>query len=74
MDPVFSNPPAVLGLPAGLVLALIAVVWMTMGLVVLYRTSTTVSALIAFLVFTAPAAMGVVLIPASILVILNLVV
>lgn len=72
MDPVFSNPPAVLGLPAGLVMALIAIVWMMLGVAVLYRTSTMLGALVAFLVFTVPAVFVVLMAPAMILIVLNL--
>lgn len=72
MDPVFSNPPAVLGMPAGVTMVLVTLAWMALGVLVLQRTTTMVAALVAFLVFTAPAAFGLLLIPAVTLIILNL--
>lgn len=72
MDPVFSNPPAVLGLPAGVMLVLAALGWMALGVILLRRTSTTVGALIAFLAFTVPATLMILLTPAAVLIIFNL--
>lgn len=72
MEPIFANPPAILGIPAGIVMVLIALAWMALGVLVLQRTATAVGALIAFLVFTAPSAFAALLMPAVILIIQNL--
>lgn len=72
MEPVFSNPPAILGLPAGVVFVLAAFAWMTIGVLIIRTTSTTVGALIAFMAFTVPSMFIILLSPAAILIIQNL--
>jgi hypothetical protein len=72
MHPVRSNPPAVAGLPAGIVLVGIALAVMAIGVVALRRASSTRSALLAFLGLTVPAAAVVVVAPALILIVRNM--
>ena len=72
MDPVTANPPAVAGLPAGVLLVGAALVVMAIGVEVLRRTSSTTSMLLAFLGLTVPAAAVIVVAPALILSVQNL--
>lgn len=72
MEPAFLNPPAILGLPLGLVIFVVALVWAAVGVFVLWRTASTVAALFAFLVFTVPSTFMVFLTPALVLVFFNL--
>lgn len=72
VDPLFSNPPAILGLPAGVVLALGALVWMLVGVVLIRQASTFIAVTIALVAFTAPAGFALILIPAAILAIQGL--
>jgi hypothetical protein len=72
MDPAFANPPAIAGLPAGVILVAAALAVMAIGVEVLRRSSSTRSALVAFLGLTVPAAAVVVATPALILIVQNL--
>jgi hypothetical protein len=69
-EPLFANPPAVLGLPAGLVLLAFSFVLMAVGVVVMARTTSMRSAIYTLVFLTAPATALVVLAPAIILLII----
>jgi hypothetical protein len=71
MDPVTSNPPEVVGLPAGVVLVAGALAVMAIGIEVLRRASSNGVALLAFLGLTLPSAALIVAAPALILNIQN---
>jgi hypothetical protein len=71
MDPVFANPPGVLGVPFGVAVVFVALSWMALGILTLWRVSSTPAVTLAFVAFTAPAALAVVLAPALITVVLN---
>jgi hypothetical protein len=71
LDPIFANPPAVAGLPGGVVLVGAALAVMAIGVVALRRASATGSMLVAFLGLTVPAAIVVVAAPALILLVQN---
>lgn len=66
-----GNPPSVIGLPAGILSVGVALAVMAIGIVGLYRASTNRSALLAFVAFTLPSAILMVLTPALILIVLN---
>ena len=72
MDPVFVNPPAVLGLPAGIVVQTAALAWMAIGVGIVLATRQVVGWIIALVLFAAPATALVGLTPPTVLVILNL--
>lgn len=67
MDLIGANPPAVVGLPAGILLVGAALAVMALGIVGLRRASSTRSTLLAFLWLTAPAAAVMVVAPALVL-------
>jgi hypothetical protein len=69
-EPLFANPPAVLGLPAGLVLLAFSFVLMAVGVVVMARTTSMRSAIYTFAFVIAPATGLVLLAPAIILLII----
>ena len=73
MDPIFANPPAILGLPAGVLVVTAALVWASMGLWLVWQRGGSVAVLLlAMVLFVAPATLAVVLAPASILILQNL--
>jgi hypothetical protein len=70
--PMFAKPPEILGIPLGLVLDAIAMVWMLIGVVLIWDArSRLVEALVLFW-FTIPATLVVVFSPALILIMQNL--
>jgi hypothetical protein len=71
MEPAFANPPAALGLPFGVFIIGIALAVMIIGVQILRRASPTV-ALVAFICFTVPSVIAIILAPAMILVLVNL--
>jgi hypothetical protein len=72
VDPVFMNPPAMLGLPAGVVIIAFAMAIAFLGLL-LVRRARTVGVVLGTLVFlTIPALLLLLLAPALILVVANL--
>jgi hypothetical protein len=72
MDAVFANPPAVAGIPAGVLLIGVALSVMAIGIVALRRASSTGSILISLLGLTVPAAVVMVVAPALILMVQTL--
>ena len=72
MDPVTANPPAVAGLPAGVILVFAALAVMAIGIEVLRRASSNRVALLAFLGLTVPAAAVVVVAPALVVIVQNI--
>ena len=71
LDVLGSLPPAVAGLPAGVVLIFIALAVMAIGVVALRRASSTRSMLLPFLGLTVPAAAVVVVAPALVVLVQN---
>jgi hypothetical protein len=71
-EPLFANPPAMLGLPAGLVLLAFSFVLMAVGLVVMAKATSMRSTIFAFAFLTAPATALAALAPAIILLIISL--
>jgi hypothetical protein len=72
LDPLFANPPAIAGLPMGVVFLFIALVWAVLGVLVVWGARSTARIIGALLVFTLPASMAIILGPAVILIIQNL--
>jgi len=72
MDPLFANPPAIVGLPAGIVLIFVAGLLMAFGVLAMRWTSSVAGRTAAFLLLTVPSLLLVVASPAAILTIMNL--
>lgn len=71
-DPVFDNPPGIAGLPAGVVLLALAMVWTVIGVPVLLARHSTAGVIGALLIFVVPASVVVLFGPALILIVQNL--
>ncbi len=71
MDPLFANPPELVGLPLGIFVIVGSVALTVMGLMLLRRTESDLVVVITFLLFTIPAALLLVLGPAAILLVIN---
>jgi hypothetical protein len=54
MEPVFANPPQIVGLPAGMVVVFIAGLLMAFGVLAMRATTSQVLRSAAFLLFTVP--------------------
>ena len=71
-EPVFSNPPEIVGLPAGIVILFAVVVWASLAFVVIRAFRSGLGVAFAFLVFTFPSIVAILFIPSAILIVLNL--
>jgi hypothetical protein len=71
LDPLFANPPAIAGLPMGVVILFIALAWALFGILVAWGARSNARVIGALLVFTLPAAMVIFLGPALILILQN---
>lgn len=71
-EPMFVQPPAMFGIPAGVLLAGLVVFWMLMGAFVLWSARSRRVAAIAYTAFTFPATVALILGPALILIWQNL--
>ena len=71
-DPLFSKPPDWLGIPLGVVVEAIAMVWMLMGVVLIWDARSRLVESLALFFFTIPATFLVVFSPAVILIMQNL--
>jgi hypothetical protein len=72
IDPLFANPPAIAGLPAGVVFLFVSLVWAVLGILVARGARSITRVALAVAVFTMPACMAIILGPAVILIIQNL--
>jgi hypothetical protein len=63
---VFSRPPDVAGLPLGVVLETIAVLWTLGGLAIVWRARSPIAESLALILFTIPATVVVGVTPAAI--------
>ena len=61
LDPIYDNPPAMFGLPAGVVLLGAGIVWGALAFVVIWATSSRIGVLVAELFFTLPALFTIIL-------------
>jgi len=71
-EPIFANPPEILGLPAGIVTAFLVATWASLAFVAIRLTRSRLGIALALLVFTVPAIIAILAMPAMILIILNL--
>lgn len=67
MDPMFANPPAIAGLPAGVFVLVVAMVLTLAGVLFLRRTRSDLATVLVLLVFTVPAMALILFGPAAIL-------
>lgn len=72
MEPIFANPPEILGLPAGMVAVFLIAAWASMAFAVIRAARSSVGVAVGLLMFTTPALIAIVFLPAVILVALNL--
>src|SRR6266508_1539144 len=71
IEPLGANPPAIIGLPLGIVLVGTALAVMAVGVVVIRLTSSNVVALVAFVCLTLPAAVVVAMAPTLLLLLIK---
>ena len=72
LEPIFANPPDIVGLPAGIVMLFIAAIWASLAFVVIRANPSGWAIAVGLLVFTVPAILAIIYIPATILIVLNL--
>ena len=72
MDPLYANPPSILGIPGGIMLMVMAFGWMAIGVGIVAATRALWSQLAALWIFAVPATAAILLGPALILIVLNL--
>lgn len=70
-EPVFANPPEILGLPAGIVLLFAVAVWASLAFVVIRAFRSWFGVALGLLVFTVPSIVAILFLPAAILIVLN---
>ena len=73
-NPIFAKPPEILGVPLGVVMDAIAMVWMLIGVIVIWDARSRLVDALLLTFFTIPATLLVVLAPALILIMQNLIV
>jgi len=71
-EPMVVQPPGILGIPLGVVLAGLVGFWMLLGVLVLWRARSRRVAALAYTIFTAPATVVLIYGPALILILQNL--
>ena len=71
-DPMFAKPPDLLGMPLGVVVGLLTIVWAALGALVVWKARSPSVAALGLLVFTAVAIFAIVFGPALILIAQNL--
>jgi hypothetical protein len=71
-EPVFENPPEIVGLPAGIVALFLAATWASIAFLAIRETRSGMGIALALLAFTIPSTIVIILTPAVILVVLNL--
>jgi len=71
-DPLFTNPPAIAGLPLGIVMMAGVLAWTLVGVLIVNRTRSSTGIVVAILVFTLPAIFVMLLTPAVVLIAVNL--
>jgi hypothetical protein len=72
MEPIFANPPEIVGLPAGMVALFLIAAWASLAFVAIRASRSGVGIAVGLVVFTVPAIVAIALLPSVILVILNL--
>lgn len=66
-DPLYQNPPGILGLPAGIVIAAVAAILTVIGVLVVWRSHSSSVSAIAIACLTIPALLLIGLAPAIVL-------
>ena len=72
LEPIFANPPDILGLPAGVVMLFVAAIWASLAFVVIRENPSGLGVALGLLVFTIPAILAIIFLPSTILIVLNL--
>lgn len=70
-EPVSSNPPEILGLPAGIVILFLVATWASMAFLAIRMARSGVGIALALLVFTVPSIVAIVALPSMILAMLS---
>jgi hypothetical protein len=70
-EPVFANPPEIVGLPAGVIVLFLAASWASIAFLAVRETRSGIGIALALLAFTVPSTMVIILVPAVILALLN---
>jgi len=71
-EPVFSNPPAFLGLPGGIVILFVVATWASIAFLAIRMARSGAGISSALLVFTVPSLIAIILLPPAIVAIVNL--
>ena len=72
MEPIFANPPEILGLPAGFVFLVAVAIWAALAFVVIRAFGSVLGIALALLLFTVPSIIAIIYLPATILIVQNL--
>lgn len=72
VEPALENPPGILGMPAGVVLVLLALAWTSVGVLIGAATRSPIARTFALVLFTIPATMVVLLAPPIVLMVQSL--
>jgi hypothetical protein len=72
LGPMTSKPPDILGVPLGVAVEGLAMLWMLIGVAVIWDARSRLAESLGFILFTIPATLVVVFTPAVVLITLNL--
>jgi hypothetical protein len=72
MEPIFANPPEIVGLPLGVIVLFFVAIWAALAFVVIRAYPSPWIIALSFLAFTVPAIVAIFFLPATILIIQNL--
>jgi len=72
MEPIFANPPEIVGLPAGIVVLFAAAIWASLAFVVIRAFRSGLGVALGVLVFTIPSIVAILYLPSMILIVQNL--
>ena len=71
-QPLFASPPSIVGIPLGAVIDAVAMLWMLIGVVLIWDARSPAVQTLVLVLFTIPATVAVVFSPAVVLIILNM--
>jgi len=71
-EPIFWNPPEILGLPGGIVILFVVATWASIAFLAIRMARSGVGISSALLVFTVPSLLAIMLLPLAIIAIVNL--
>jgi hypothetical protein len=72
LEPIFSNPPSIVGLPAGIIALLAVMIWAAVAFVVIRMFDSVAGSALALIAFTIPSMVAIILLPAVILIAVNI--